>query len=279
MPSRLEKLLQAKYKQVPFLVRREEVTQLGQKRITHDYPNTQARYMEPQGKVPPEFSLTLFFSSENWQREYLEFKKAIEDPTPGRLTLPNFGTTENVVANPARAEAVHTDIGEISVTVTFSVTVERPAPTQTSATEQDVSDQAQVARGEAKAAVAGNYKTPSSLNNAQTADYDLKTLVKDVQTITGLAKEAQEVSRKIATALKDPEKLGNLLLNSGSPEGFLQKIGLKVEDFTQFKKIATLGNNLPAASNDVRAAIEPRPSTVTAQVYNPDIPSQINTWS
>lgn len=150
--SRLITLLPAKYKLVPFFVRRESVDQLGQKRITHDYPNTQARYMEPQGTVPQQFTIDIFFSGPLYQLQYRAFKKAIEDPTPGRLLLPTFGIVENVVALPARAESTQTAIGEISVTVTFSVTVERPAPTESTATEQDVSEQSQNSRQEIQGA-------------------------------------------------------------------------------------------------------------------------------
>ena len=52
--SRLERLLQAKYKNVIFLVNNESIDQIGQKRIVHDFPNTQARYVEPQGKAPQQ---------------------------------------------------------------------------------------------------------------------------------------------------------------------------------------------------------------------------------
>jgi prophage DNA circulation protein len=140
-------MLQAKYKNVFFFVRRESVDQLGQKRIIHDYPNTQARYLEPQGTVPAQFTLEIFFSSPVWQLEYEIIKKAFEDPQPGRLVLPTFGVFENMVAMPARAESSQTAIGEISLTVTFSRTVERPSPTEATTSQEDVSEQAQAVRG------------------------------------------------------------------------------------------------------------------------------------
>lgn len=152
MSSRLTGLLQAKYKNVTFGVRRESVDQLGQKRITHDYPNTQARYLEPQGTVPQQFTLEIFFSSDTFQTDYEVFRASIEDPQPGRLVLPTFGVIENVVAMPARAESVQTAIGEIPLTVTFSVTVERPSPTGATTSEEDVSEQSQVTRIEIQGA-------------------------------------------------------------------------------------------------------------------------------
>jgi len=150
--SRLFNLYQAKYKNVTFFVRRESVDQLGQKRIMHEYPNTQARYLEPQGVVPQQFTLEIFFSSDNWVDEYEVFRTAIEDPRPGRLVLPTFGVIENVVAMPAKAESNQTSIGEIPVTVTFSITVERPAPTNAETTEEDVSESAQDVRETTKGA-------------------------------------------------------------------------------------------------------------------------------
>lgn len=150
--SRVRSLLQAKYKNITFLVRRESVDQLGQKRISHDYPNTQARYMEPQGTVPDQFTLEIFFTGEFWQDDYAVFKQAIEDPRPGRLVLPTFGVFENMVATPARAESAQTAIGEIPLTVTFSSTVERPSPTSATTSEEDVSEQSQTTRTEMQGA-------------------------------------------------------------------------------------------------------------------------------
>lgn len=152
MPSRIDQLLQAKYKNQSFFVRNEQVDQLGQKRITHDYPNTQARYLEPQGTVPDQFTLDIFFSSDFWIEEYENFKTLIEDPRPGRLVLPTFGVFENMVAKPAKATSSQNAIGEIPMTVTFTTTVERPSPTEATTTEEDVSDQSQVVRTELKGA-------------------------------------------------------------------------------------------------------------------------------
>jgi prophage DNA circulation protein len=154
MISRMYQLLPAKYKNIIFFVRSETVDQLGQKRIIHDYPNTQARYLEPQGTVTPPFKLEIFFSSDRWIEEYEAFKRAIEDPLPGRLILPTFGVFENMVALPARAESRQEAIGEIPVSVTFSATVERPAPTEAATSEQDVSSQAQTTRVEIQGAFA-----------------------------------------------------------------------------------------------------------------------------
>jgi prophage DNA circulation protein len=148
-------LLRAKYKNIQFYVRRESIDQLGQKRITHDYPNTQTRYMEAQGIVPAQFTLDIFFSGISWRSDFQEFKSAIEEADSGRLTLPTFGVIENVVALPTRAESNQTSIGEISMTVTFSVTVEKPSPTEADASAEDVSESAEISRGALEVAFSG----------------------------------------------------------------------------------------------------------------------------
>jgi prophage DNA circulation protein len=150
--SRLRNLLQAKYKNVSFFVRREAMDQLGQKRIIHDYPNTKARYAEPKGAVPDQFTIDLFFTGEFWQDEFDLFKARLEDPSPGRLILPTFGVFENMVALPATGESNQTSVGEISLTVKFSVTVERPSPTEATTSKEDVSEQSQLVRTELQGA-------------------------------------------------------------------------------------------------------------------------------
>lgn len=122
-------LLQAKYKNIPFFVRKESIDQLGQKRIIHDYPSSGTRYVEAQGLVPNEFSIDIFFSGLLWKDYFELFKSVLELASPGRLVLPVFGVIENVVAMPTSASSSMTDIGIITMTVKFSVTVEKPSPT------------------------------------------------------------------------------------------------------------------------------------------------------
>jgi len=131
-------LLASSYKNVPFFVRQEQINNYGQKRIQHDYPSSSTRYEEPQGVAPIDITVDIFFSGSDAKGDYELFKLAVEDSAPGLLIIPGFGAFENIVARPANALLSQTSIGEISTSVTFSETVEKPSPTTASASSTDV---------------------------------------------------------------------------------------------------------------------------------------------
>lgn len=136
--SRTRSLLPAYYKSIPFFVRSESIDEYGQKRITHNYPNSSTRYEEAQGVAPLTLTIDIFFSGTLYKDSYELFKLAVEDPLPGILSIPVLGIFENIVARPASASVTQETIGEITTTVTFSETVLKPSPTTSLASSQDV---------------------------------------------------------------------------------------------------------------------------------------------
>lgn len=253
MPLRAEQLLQASYKNINFLIRKESVDQLGQKRIVHEYPNSGTRYVEAQGQVPGEFSLDIFFHGPNWRENYQEFKRAIEDPAPGRLVMPVFGVYNSVVALPASAEATQNGIGEITLPVKFSVTIERPSPTETEATEEDVAEQAEQIRQATGEIFQNAYTEPSSLNNIKTAENDLLT-VANIITISAIS--AAIFQSSLSLALRSPELLTELLFSTTQPYGIFYEASINnpgnttESRYSNYKALATYGNSL---SNSIKA--------------------------
>jgi len=145
--SRTTGLLPASYKSVPFFVRQESLDDYGQKRITHNYPNSSVRYEEAQGVAPLQLTIDIFFQGANYKDDFELFKLAVEDQTPGILSVPTLGVFENIVARPASARMTQESIGEITTSVVFSETVEKPAPTSSVATSQDASASANTTSG------------------------------------------------------------------------------------------------------------------------------------
>lgn len=122
------------------------------------------------------------------------------------------------------------------------------------------------------------YNNPLSINNLLVAQYDLLQLANDVKKITGNQTAYNIFKRSLGKVLKNPISLAKLLLNSTNPVGFLQTIALETNDISQFKKISTIGNDLPVELNEIRANVKPFGSRVTTQVYNPEISTEIPIW-
>lgn len=131
-------MLAASFGNISFFVRQETINEYGQKFIQHDYPQSSKRYMEKQGKSPLNLSAEIFFYGENYKDNYELFKLAVEDGEARLLIIPTFGAFENIVAKPSSASVSHSNLGEITTSVTFFETEEKPSPTSSTASSQDV---------------------------------------------------------------------------------------------------------------------------------------------
>lgn len=282
MPSRTFFLLPARYKNISFLVRKETIDEIGQKNIVHDYAHTSSRYVEQQGKKPFSATIDIFFSGLGWKSSYKSFKAALENSSPGRLILPTFGIINNVVAIQASASATQTEVGEISLTITFTETIERPSPTESDATSEDVFSKGADSRSSLSESFSNNYQSPSTMNNKLTAINDFVNLAAIVNDITGLAFATASFTRNLPKYLNSPSGMATILLNQVSPIGLLQSVAMQdnPKSFSNVKKIAVCGNNLSNAMNDIREESLPKSFTMPdAMVYNPiQIDTTIQIW-
>lgn len=280
--SRLLNQLQASFKGIPFPIRNETLDDIGQKRILHEYPNSNIQYLEPKGKAPFNATIDIFFSGDNFREDFDEFKRAIEDPAPGRLILPTFGVFHNIVASQTSAASSQTSIGEISLSVKFSVTVDRPAPIQTQITTQDVAQQAQNVRDALKEEFEVSFEEPSFLSSIQTAINDALGMSEDLKKITGEIRKITSFVRKVSSTIKDAKRYADLLLSPNQPEGILQALAfteIGSEAFSLYQEMSTLGNSLSNSMTDIINKISPKESTIVPPVAGPkEVNKNINLW-
>jgi hypothetical protein len=275
-------LLPAKYKNISFKIRKESLNGIGQKNIVHGYPNTSSQYVERQGKKPFSATLDIFFSGFGWVEEFNAFKNALNNPAPGRLILPTFGVFNNIVAIEASASADQTSIGEISIPVTFTETIEKPSPTESDPTSEDVYSAGADSRSDLQESFEDSYESPSGINNISVANSDFVNLAGIINSITGLTFASTLFLRNLPKRLTSPAGMGALLLSPFAPIGLMQLVARQnnSKSFYNFRKIAVCGNNLPNSMNDIRDGHIPKPFIMPdARVYNPKkIDTTINIW-
>lgn len=273
--------LAGKYKNVPFFVRNESLNS-GHNRVVHKYPKTETQYMESMGVVPFSATVTIFFSGANYKEDSLKFRQAISDPSSGRLYLPTYGVYDSIIALPTAFVSDQTNLGEISAAVTFQTSIERPSPVESELTEQDVSEQSEIARQELQAQFAEAFPEAIYINNLTVALEDAIGLVEETIDITGLLQDGREFLRKIDTQIRNASSYASLLLNSGTPQGFLEIVGLSFPGRTGiniFKRLASVGTLLSNSMNDVKARIIPKQSTVVPQTpESSEVSFNINLW-
>lgn len=274
MPTNLTTQLTAKYKNSSFLIRKETLNEIGQKRIRHEYPNTSSQYMEAKGTTPFNSTIEIFFSGPNYKENFAAFKKDIEDPSPGRLFMPTFGLFNNVVATPATAESSQSSLGEITLSVNFSETIQRPSPISRAITIQDVSELAQELRTEIKNQFSLAYVIPTTISNIATSLDDALNIGDSVNKITGAVKLTNDFLSQVSRVIKDADAYAELLLKEDSPVGYIQSLVTAItgpEAFNTFKDLSVMGNTLSNSMHDIRALISPTESSVVPAIPSPPV--------
>lgn len=115
----LQRLVQASWKGVVFSVRSEELPSGGRKIALHEFPNSDERFAEDLGEIPPRFTITAFVHGLDWLERAQALENALREAGPGRLVMPTFGAW-TVWALPYSKSASQTSVGEIEFNLEFA---------------------------------------------------------------------------------------------------------------------------------------------------------------
>jgi len=141
---RLKDFQVAKFRDLPIFVTSESVSR-GKKTVIHEYPNSDKRFVEELGKLPPTFTLNVIvFGSDAVQDRYnLEFK--LEEPGLGTLIHPVYGSNEVQVLE-YNAKSDQTKIGVFEYSIKFAISEATITPTPAEVTSSNVKNDAELAR-------------------------------------------------------------------------------------------------------------------------------------
>ena len=282
MDSFLDSQLKGKYKNIPFNVKQETLDSVGQSWVKHTYPKSGVQYLEAMGEEPFQETIDLYFKGENYLDDFNSFKKAIQDPSPGRLYSPTFGIFDNIIVTPSSFTVTQNTLGNITASIHFEVTIDRPAPIDSEISEQDVASKAAEATAVLQESFTADYVSPETDNNFLTAGTDAAGLAEETKDITGLIKETRNFLRKIDVSIRRVDTYAALLLNPGQPLGYLQSLLLSTRNtgaFSLYSKLANMGKGLSNSMNDINSGISPKKSTVfPATPGDLDVDININLW-
>ena len=278
--------LQGKFKNIPFLVHSESLNDVGQAIVIHTYPKSSVQYLEPMGENPFDATVSLFFHGDNAKDQFESFKKAIQDPAPGRLYLPTFGIFDNIKAHPTSFTSDQKSLGKLSASVRFSSSIDRPSPIDSEISEQDVASKSIEAVAELNETFTKEYvesgAVPRTANNVLTASADAKALAAKIKDITGKIKDVRNFIRRVDGVIRQVDQYAALLLNPGQPIGFLNSILLSTRNtgaFSLYTRIANIGKDQSNSMNDINAGISPTTSTVFPdEPLSLDVDVNINLW-
>jgi prophage DNA circulation protein len=127
MSSLLSQLLPASFRGVSFYCAESSV-ESGRKQVTHEFPNSDRRFVEDLGRFQNIFKIRAIVSGDNYIAARDALQAALEQPGIGLLVHPFFGNI-NVVAKPYTLTESLTSLGEAIFQLTFEKCEENIYPT------------------------------------------------------------------------------------------------------------------------------------------------------
>lgn len=170
-----QRLSEASFKGVVFRVRSEDLPSGGRKTALHDFPNSDQRFIEDMGEIPPRFTISAFVHGLDWIERAQALENALRTAGPGRLVMPTFGAF-TVWALPYSKSASQTSIGEIEFKLEFATSRAVAGILETKPTAEKVFAAGDTVRGKIAHAFSKLFKLPkdalgylSSLSDVRSA--------------------------------------------------------------------------------------------------------------
>lgn len=114
----LRDLSPASFRGVRFYVPKDTLEE-GRRTIDHQWVDSNRRYAEDNGFIPPEFKLNIILAGPNLAGQVASLRAALNTPGPGTLKHPWAGVHRCAVKGPFRIEREDRDAGVIQLEVTF----------------------------------------------------------------------------------------------------------------------------------------------------------------
>lgn len=167
MSITFEKLQEASFKGFSFLVPDETRTG-GKKVVSHEYPNTDYRFTEELGKVPPKFTITAIIKGDDSIEDRKRFEAILEESGSGDLIHPIYGKL-NAVSTTFSVSGNQREIGQFIFSINFEVSRNEVTPQPVLTNVSSVSESAEDARDACDDALEEEYKEPTFFDKVKAA--------------------------------------------------------------------------------------------------------------
>lgn len=158
--NRTEQYQPASFAGISFLVPSEDVTR-GTKVVVHEFLNSDRRFAEPLGLLPPVYNLRCIVHGEDYLRRRTNLEIALEGGEPGELVHPIYG---QVMVQPGEytVSTSQTEAGKVTFTVPFYATSVEVTPEPLAADETTATLNAAEARDALNDALEASIVEPDS---------------------------------------------------------------------------------------------------------------------
>ena len=177
--NRIEQLLPASFRGVPFSVRQETMPEEGRKIALHEYVNSSERFVEDLGQLPGRFTVRAFVHGVDWRDRVAALRAALNESGPGELVLPVFGSNE-VWALPYRVDTSHKEIGEAAFDLEFALGRPSAGPDTARRDIEDVYDLGDIAREAIESVFGEIWRIQTTSANSIVGRFDFITSLNSV---------------------------------------------------------------------------------------------------
>lgn len=178
----LEQLQTASFRGIPFLVPSESKTG-GKKTVTHEYPNSDKRFTEELGKIPPSFTLQCLIHGDDAINNRLRFESVLEEEGFGTLIHPIYGTVEVKTSGPFTVSSNQRSIGEFRFNVTFETSEPFITPSIVSVDKAQVSSDTDNTTNALDAVLLDQYEDPGFADSLDAAAERITAITQDINNL------------------------------------------------------------------------------------------------
>lgn len=114
----LRDLQPASFRGASFKCPKDQLSE-GRRIIDHQWPDSNRRYAEDNGFIPPEFTITAILHGPNLPGQVSRLRNALNTPGPGTLKHPWAGVVRCAVKGPAKWSREDTDSGVMTCEITL----------------------------------------------------------------------------------------------------------------------------------------------------------------
>lgn len=201
----LERMYNTNYKGFDFLFL-SETTESGKKTVAHEYPNSNRRFTEELGEIPPKFSMSTVVYGTIDKR--IEFENVLRSKGTGQLSHPFYGVIDNVMATTYTVNSTQKEVGVFNFSINFEVSSTDFVHVITTIDEQTVSKNAVDVREEIYDDFSGSYEVPETVSGfdavveSVTEAFDtIKSNIKDI--INPIQEKAAEFNSVVNDAISN----------------------------------------------------------------------------
>lgn len=269
--TRLNDLLPASFDRVEFYVRAEVLTEGGRRIVLHDYPNSDQRYIEDLGQLPPKFSVTAFVSGPDFLSRADQLERALQSSGRKDLVMPNFGRRK-VFALPYRKDASQIAVGEIRFELSFAMGRAVSGPVKAESSVETVYSKGDTLRQKVGTALKNKWFEPSQSENVLTAIYDIKQVVialeslyTQLSNISDIESTSNIINLNAPTIVRSSDQISDVLINQ-----LWQTVSTGLsggQGIQQLIDLTSFGSELSLSLADIRSAsVVATPASAATQV-------------